>query len=203
MDHNDNNDHNNNHNNNHDDNHAFYYRYSHCYGYNSRRGFSIVELLIVIVIIAVIAIIILSYIAGTREDTYLNRAKAEFVSIFQALELYHEDIGVYPADTDRDIPPGLEVYLQPGLWPDAAWPGSVFDWDNWSSGDLAYSPKEQVYQISVRFCPIGGPLSACRFPQEPWAESFDVQSAVYFCVQGPCRSHASEPVSHPGYCVNC
>lgn len=168
-----------------------------------RRGFTLVEFLIAIVVIAILAVIILSAIRTGQERSYLKRANADFVSIYQSLELYHEDHGVYPIDTDRDMPPGLEVYLEPDIWPDAAWPGSVFDWDNWSPQQLSYDPKEQVYQISVRFCPIGGPLSACRFPEEEWAENFDVQSAVYFCVQGPCRSHGSKPLDHPGYCVNC
>lgn len=169
----------------------------------ARRGFTLLEILIVCAIIVILAAAVFASLWSTRESTYLERAKADLVSIYQSLELYHEKYGVYPSDTNRDVPPGLEVYLAPGLWPDAAWPNSVFDWDNWAPSSLSYDPKEQVYQISVRFCPIGGPLAACNFPNESWAANFDVQSAVYFCVQGPCRSHASKPVSHPGYCVNC
>lgn len=169
----------------------------------SREGFSFIELLIVVLILGVLATIVLAYVKRGNESTYVQRSKADLVSIYQSLEQYHEDNGVYPQDANRDVPPGLEKYLAPGIWPDAAWPGSVFDWDNWAPGNLSYDPKEQVYQISIRFCPIGGPLSACRFPDESWAAGFDVQSAVYFCVQGPCRAHSAKPVSHPGYCINC
>ena len=170
---------------------------------NSTKGFSLIELLIVISIIGILTSIVVPAFFSVKNKAYLSKAKAEFKSLELSLQFYVDDYGVYPNDANRNIPPGLEEYLAPGIWPDAAWPGSVFDWENWPSNQLTYEPKEQVYQISVRFCPIGGSISECNFPKEEWAEDFDVNSAVYYCIQGPCRSHASKPANHPGYCVNC
>ena len=130
-------------------------------------------------------------------------SKAETRAIATALELYANDHGSYHPDVSRDIPPGLEKYLgSSGDWPKAPWPGSIYDWDAWAPSDLAYDPKQQVYQLSIRFCPFNQPLS-CAFPNQPWAQNFDYYSAVYYCVSGPCRSHSSQPINYPGYCLNC
>jgi prepilin-type N-terminal cleavage/methylation domain-containing protein len=167
-----------------------------------KRGFSLIELLVVITIIGILASIVLPVVGTAREKARFARAKLEFRNINTALDLYHSDHdGDYPPDVSRAVPPGLEIYLAAsGGWPQAPWPGSVYDWDNWDDPDY---PGEKIYQISARFCPVGGPLSACRFPNETWAQNFGLNSAAYYCVSGNCRSHVSEAYNYPGYCVNC
>jgi hypothetical protein len=113
--------------------------------------------------------------------------------------MYQAKYGDYPPDTSRDIPPGLEEFLAPGIWPDAAWEGGVFDWENWED---PVNPDQRILQISIRFCPVGQPAQ-CKFPQADWAMGFDINSSVYYCVEGACRAHLSRPINHPGYCVNC
>lgn len=162
------------------------------------RGFTLIELLIVISIIAILAYTILPVLSKAKDKAAFARAEMEFMSVNASIQAYLNEYGEYPPDTNRDIPPGLEEFLAPGIWPDAAWPGSVFDWDNWDDPDTG----EKIYQISVRFCPVGQP-SQCRFPEAEWAANFDINSAVYYCIQGACRSHLSRPINHPGYCVNC
>lgn len=163
------------------------------------NGFTLVELLIVISIIALLASVILPALNDALEVTRVAKAKKELRSIHQSLVLYKNEYGDYPADTNRSIPPGLEEFLAPGVWPSGAWRDSVLDWDNWDDPD---DPSERILQISIRFCPIGHPED-CHFPVSAWADDFDINSAVYYCVEGACRSHISKPVDHPGYCVNC
>lgn len=164
------------------------------------RGFTLLELLIVISIIGILAAIIGAPLISARKKAYYSRSLVEFKSINTALEFWQNDHGSFPPDASRDLPAGLEQYLGPGIWPKAPYPGSVYDWDNWSPSDLSYEPKQQVYQISIRFCTAPG---VCTIPNESWATNFDYYSALYFCISGPCRSHSSQPVDYPGKCVNC
>lgn len=163
------------------------------------KGFSLIELLIVISIIGILTSMIMPTFNSARKKARETRALLDFKSIQTSLEMYATEYGDYPPDADRDIPPGLEEYLQPGIWPDAAWPGSIFDWDNW----IDPVTHKKIQQISVRFCPLGGGIETCQFPDEDWAENFDTSSAVYFCISGVCRSHINKPIDHPGYCINC
>ena len=168
------------------------------YPKNKQSGLTIFELLAVVAIIGILASVILARIDNAKEATYEAMAKSELNAFAAAMNKHLTESGrKYPPDADRNIPAGLEAYLNVHDWPDGPWPGSVYDWDNWTIAG------EKVYQISIRFCPRGGPLSACRFPEEDWAENFGVNSAYFYCFDGPCRSHNTEPQTYPGYCVNC
>lgn len=164
-----------------------------------KKGFTLIEFLIVIAIIGILATIVVINVRQSRESGYFVAAKQELGSIAQSLELYAADHNrAYPPDVNRDMPPGLEKYLAPGNWPKAPWPGSVYDWDNWNDPITG----EKIYQISIRFCPLGEPEN-CKFPNQDWAEGFDIDSSVYYCILGLCRSHIGQSIDHPGYCVNC
>ncbi len=166
----------------------------------NKKGFTAVEMLIVVAIIVILATIALVNYLNPKESAYYGRALSEFKAIAGAMELYASDRNGYPADVNRGMPPGLETYLNQKDWPSAPWPGSVYDWDNW---DDPNNPGKKIYQISIRFCPSGGTLSQCNFPKESWAANFGVNSAVYYCVTGGCQAHSSEAHNYPGYCVNC
>ena len=170
----------------------------------TRSGFSVLELLMVIAIIGILGSVILFNINDSTKSTYQARAALEFRSMATALQMYQSTYGFYPADVSRDIPSGLGEFLggnDAANWPNAPWPGSVYDWENWDDPD---NPGEKIYQISVRFCPSSGSsIEDCRFPNEDWAVNFDQSSSAYYCIEGACRSHIDQPINHPGYCINC
>lgn len=172
-----------------------------------KPGFTLIEILIVITIIGMLAGLIYGYaVPHYRERTYFTRASAELNTMANAVNLYVAKYNDYPADVTRGIPPGLEEFLQSqqgsNQWPNAPWPGSVFDYDNWPPDS---NGPQQTYQISIRFC-AAGDTATCKqnFPKESWVtSSWDSYSAVYYCLKGSCRSHQSKPMDYPGYCINC
>jgi len=133
-----------------------------------------------------------------QRKTYYARAVLETAEINKAAELYLSDHGVYPPDAFRDIGPGLESYLPGNQWPKAPWPGSYYDWDNWADVDF---PGQQIYQISIRFCDIT--KVNCHYPDAVWAQNFQPDSALYFCIAGLCRAHRAQPLTYPAACINC
>lgn len=164
-----------------------------------KKGFTLIEILIVFIIIVLLATLSLLVYQNVRERLYLSTAKANFRSLNDALQSYIiTNEGVYPPDVGRSVPPELATELKNTNWPNAPWPDSVYDWENWTDP----STGEPIYQFSIRFCEYGD-SSNCKFPDTEWAEDFDYFSSVYFCVKGDCRSHINKPANHPGYCVNC
>jgi len=165
----------------------------------STRGFTLIELLIAMVVIGILATLVIGNLAGATDAALLARAKAEFRTMRNAIQVYRIYNDGYPSDVNRDIPPGIEPYLSSSdtdNWPDAPWPGSVYDYDAFISGG------EPTYQISIRFCEIGQP-DTCNFPDLDWAQNFEINSSAYWCIEGNCKAHPSEPADYPGYCVNC
>ncbi len=63
---------------------------------NSRQGFTIVELLIVIVIIAVLATVTVVAYNGMQSRAQFTRLSSELGLINKALALYHAENGAYP-----------------------------------------------------------------------------------------------------------
>ncbi|HKR82485.1 MAG TPA: prepilin-type N-terminal cleavage/methylation domain-containing protein [Candidatus Saccharimonadales bacterium] len=176
---------------------------------DDETAFTLVELLIVVVVIGILATITLSVaVPKWRERTYFSKATAETTMLANAVNLYVNKYNDYPADAIRGLPAGLMEFLQVNgqngvNWPNAPWPNSVYDWDNWPPD--ANGPQ-QTYQISIRFCQGSDPISVCQanFPKESWVtNAWDQYSSVYYCISGSCRAHQNYPQSHPGYCLNC
>lgn len=161
----------------------------------TQPGFTLIEIIAVITIITIFSLMAISTYRGAIESARVARVSKEANAIYKALETYHDEHGSYPDDVNRGLPSGIEENLGAGEWPNGPWEHSVYDWDAWTTGG-----GEDIHQISVRFCESE---SECSFPDTTWAEHFDYYSAAYYCVQGPCRSHISKPIDHPGHCLNC
>jgi len=167
-----------------------------------------VELLVAIVVLSALVALTYSYaVPKYRERTYFTRAHSELHTMANALTLYVAKYNDYPADVERSIPPGIQEFLQTNgqnnNWPNAPWPGSIYDYDRWD--DLG------VIQISIRFCNQGD-NATCNanankylkgYVSDSTLAAWDSYSSVYYCIKGSCRSHQSQPVNWPGYCINC
>jgi len=171
------------------------------------RGFTFIEIMIVLLIMGLL-IVGYTYMSSSRKDrAYALRAQGELITMANAIKLYVQENNVYPADVNRGLPPGIEKFLGSGeinsSWPNAPWPGSVYDYENWDSGD--------TIQVSIRFC-VAGDNATCKASAKKFLKglvadsvlnAWDAKSSVYYCIkEGACRSHSDNPVTHPGFQID-
>lgn len=72
------------------------------------RGFTLLEIMVVVVILSILALYVGPKIIGEPEKARVNMAKMQIRSIENALKMYKLDNGVYPS-TEQ----GLEALVQP------------------------------------------------------------------------------------------
>jgi general secretion pathway protein G len=64
---------------------------------NNRRGFTLIEIMVVIVILALLAALVGPKIMGRTDDAKIQTTKTQIRNIESALKLYKLDNGVYPS----------------------------------------------------------------------------------------------------------
>ena len=72
----------------------------------SRRGFTLVELVIVILILGIVGAVAVPKVINSTEDTAVQAALRDFDAIFDAAEYYKAQHGKYPSDTSSFNAPG-------------------------------------------------------------------------------------------------
>ncbi len=82
------------------------------------RGFTLIELMVVLVIMGILAALIVPNIIGRTDEARVTAAKTDIGTIMQALKLYKLDNGIYPTQQQ-----GLEALVVkpttppiPGNW---------------------------------------------------------------------------------------
>jgi len=86
----------------------------------STRGFTLVEIIIVIIVLGILAAIVVGIYSTSQARTRDTKRRADIINISKALELYYDDNGQYPAaNPSGTTVPGLNSYWYESA--DASW----------------------------------------------------------------------------------
>jgi len=110
---------------------------------NSSRGFTLIEVMVVVVILGILAAIIVPRIMGRPEEAKRTKAAVDIKGVEQALNLYKLDNGMYP-NTEQ----GLEALVKkpetapvPNKWKEGGYL-SKLPLDPWGSPYQYLSPGD-------------------------------------------------------------
>lgn len=77
----------------------------------SKKGFTIVELLIVVVVIAILASILYVGYGGIRVAAMKSAAQSDLRNVETAMQLAYQDLGTYPAEIPSTVKPSSSTIL--------------------------------------------------------------------------------------------
>lgn len=82
----------------------------------ARRGFTLIEVLIVVVILGVLAVVVIAQFVGVTEVTEKTAFIASGRRFVEAAKRYQLDYGTYPDAAPGTLPPGFGDYILSQGW---------------------------------------------------------------------------------------
>ena len=127
------------------------------------RGFTLVEIMVVVVILGILAVLIVPRVVGRTDEARTVAAKQDVAAIMQALKLYRLDNGRYPS-TEQGI---AALVTKPQSDPVPANWQKYLDRvpkDPWETSTSTSIPACAARSMSSRSGPTPGPGAADRTP---------------------------------------
>ena len=134
----------------------------------SQRGFTLIELMIVIVIIGILATVSIPNYINYQKNAKVARTASELRSLSQAFVAYVAENGEFPPDSHATLPAGMELYINPAIWAEETPIGGNYNWeglDTYPYAGLAIlDPTIEVkYVIALDAMLDNGDLATGRF----------------------------------------
>jgi prepilin-type N-terminal cleavage/methylation domain-containing protein len=112
----------------------------------NKRGFTLIEMVIVLAVVAILAAILTPTIAKNIEDSKKTKASADVKVIGAAVASFYKDVGVWPGDADGDLD-GNDLYALSSSNGQGA-TGTI--WETWASGSHGDSFKNQLISNTIK-----------------------------------------------------
>jgi prepilin-type N-terminal cleavage/methylation domain-containing protein len=97
--------------------------------FGDKRGFTLIELMIVIVIVGVLAAISIPNFLRMRMNARIGRTAAELKGLSAGFAAYAAQHGDFPTDSHLTLPPGMEEHINPQIWADETPLGGHYNWE--------------------------------------------------------------------------
>ena len=119
---------------------------------NNKRGFTLIEIMVVVIILGLLAGIVLPKILGREEEAKVSAAKVQIKAFESALDGYKLDNGFYPT-TDQGLSALIkkpEVGRIPDKWKEGGYlkPARIPK-DPWGKDYLYFSPGNEGREYEI------------------------------------------------------
>ena len=123
-----------------------------------KKGFTLIEVLIVVVILGVLAGIVIPAYAGYTADSCKKAFVMDIKKIATVADYYYQLTGGYFEDSSSgQMPAGMDTYIQPSMWTRNTPIGGVWDYELDSFGLKSafgvhffnVTPKDDAYMQEV------------------------------------------------------
>ena len=138
----------------------------------SDKGFTLIEILIVVVILGLLAGIVIPAFADCTDDSARQSFITSVKQIARAADYHHQLTGDFFEDSASGaMPAGLSRYIQPGIWTGGTPLGGVWDFEKDAYGVRSAfgvhfngtAPQSDAYMQTVDAAFDDGDLAAGRF----------------------------------------